>query len=101
MTASNSTASSSAVVIGASGGIGAEGQHRTSVPCDDEVGDVLRALAQKLDGKVALIGVGGITEGRHAKDKIDAGAQLVQLYSGLIYRGPALVADAARALAES
>ncbi|MFZ5507905.1 MAG: quinone-dependent dihydroorotate dehydrogenase, partial [Pseudomonadota bacterium] len=55
----------------------------------------------KLDGKVALIGVGGITEGRHAKDKIDAGAQLVQLYSGLIYRGPALVADAARALAES
>lgn len=62
---------------------------------------VLRALAQKLDGKVALIGVGGITEGRHAKDKIDAGAQLVQLYSGLIYRGPALVVDAACALAES
>ena len=73
----------------------------SGAPVREKSTAVLRALAQKLDGKVALIGVGGITEGRHAKDKIDAGAQLVQLYSGLIYRGPALVADAARALAES
>ena len=80
---------------------GGEAGGLSGAPVREKSTAVLRALAQKLDGKVALIGVGGITEGRHAKDKIDAGAQLVQLYSGLIYRGPALVADAARALAES
>jgi dihydroorotate dehydrogenase len=62
---------------------------------------VLRALSQRLNGKVELIGVGGITEGRHARAKIDAGAKLVQVYSGLIYRGPALVTDVAAALARS
>jgi dihydroorotate dehydrogenase len=56
---------------------------------------VLRALSQRLNGKVELIGVGGITEGRHARAKIDAGAKLVQVYSGLIYRGPALVSPPA------
>lgn len=80
---------------------GGEAGGLSGAPVREKSTAVLRALAQKLDGKAALIGVGGITEGRHAKDKIDAGAQLVQLYSGLIYRGPALVADAARALAES
>lgn len=80
---------------------GGEAGGLSGAPVREKSTAVLRALAQKLDGKVALIGVGGITEGRHAKDKVDAGAQLVQLYSGLIYRGPALVADAARALAES
>lgn len=80
---------------------GGEAGGLSGAPVREKSTAVLRALAQKLDGRVALIGVGGITEGRHAKDKIDAGAQLVQLYSGLIYRGPALVADAARALAES
>lgn len=59
---------------------------------------VLAALSQRLAGRVSLIGVGGITEGRHAREKIDAGAQLVQLYSGLIYRGPALVAEAVAVL---
>lgn len=42
---------------------------------------------------------GGILAGEHAREKIDAGAQLVQLYTGLIYRGPGLVAECARALA--
>ncbi|MFN3564817.1 MAG: quinone-dependent dihydroorotate dehydrogenase [Burkholderiaceae bacterium] len=60
--------------------------------------EVLRKVFRIARGRLALIGVGGITEGRHAKDKVDAGAQLVQLYSGLIYRGPALVAECRRAL---
>jgi dihydroorotate dehydrogenase len=47
---------------------------------------------------VPIIGVGGILSGRDAKAKIAAGAQLVQLYSGLIYRGPALVRECADAL---
>ena len=56
-------------------------------------------LAQALDGALPIIGVGGILSGADAKEKIDAGATLVQIYTGLIYRGPELVAECARALA--
>jgi dihydroorotate dehydrogenase len=42
--------------------------------------------------------VGGIMSGQDAKDKINAGASLIQLYSGLIYQGPKLVSDCAKAL---
>ena len=45
------------------------------------------------------IGVGGILSADDARQKIEAGADLVQIYTGLIYRGPALVAEAAKALA--
>jgi dihydroorotate dehydrogenase len=45
-----------------------------------------------------IIGVGGIMDEEAAGEKLDAGATLVQLYTGLIYRGPGLVAEAARAL---
>ena len=61
---------------------------------------VLRSLAQQLQGKIPLIGVGGIESGVQAKAKIDSGATLVQLYSGLIYSGPALVRECATALAK-
>jgi dihydroorotate dehydrogenase len=60
---------------------------------------VVRALAKALDGALPIIGVGGILCGADAKEKIDAGATLVQLYTGLVYRGPALVAECARATA--
>jgi dihydroorotate dehydrogenase len=46
-----------------------------------------------LKGEVPLIGVGGIMSGADARAKFDAGAALVQLYSGLVYRGPRLVAE--------
>jgi len=59
---------------------------------------VLKAFAQALAGEVPLIGVGGILGGSDARDKIAAGASLVQLYSGLIYRGPELVAECAAAI---
>jgi dihydroorotate dehydrogenase len=59
---------------------------------------VLAALAKRLDGKVPLIGVGGILSGEDAKSKIAAGASLVQLYTGFIFRGPDLIADVRRAL---
>ncbi len=52
---------------------------------------VLRTLAQELKGEIPLIGVGGILSGAEAVEKLDAGASLVQLYSGLIFRGPGLV----------
>ncbi len=60
--------------------------------------EVLRRLATALAGRVPLIGVGGILSGADARAKIDAGASLVQVYTGFIYRGPALVGEARRAL---
>jgi dihydroorotate dehydrogenase len=59
---------------------------------------VLRGMAQRLDGKVPLIGVGGILDGRDAAEKIAAGASLVQFYTGMIYRGPALIGDCVAAI---
>ena len=52
---------------------------------------ILQQFSDQLDGKVALIGVGGIDSGAKAVKKIEVGADLVQLYSGLIYKGPGLV----------
>jgi dihydroorotate dehydrogenase len=60
---------------------------------------VVNALARALDGALPIIGVGGILSGADAKEKIDAGATLVQIYTGLIYRGPDLVAECGQALA--
>jgi dihydroorotate dehydrogenase len=60
---------------------------------------VVRLLARALDGALPIIGVGGIMSGEDAREKIAAGASLVQLYTGLIYRGPGLVAECVRALA--
>ena len=61
-----------------------------------------RVIAQfraALGPGVPIIGVGGVMRGADAVAKIEAGADLVQLYTGFIYRGPALVSEAARALA--
>jgi dihydroorotate dehydrogenase len=60
---------------------------------------VVRALAQRLEGRVPIIAAGGILSGADAREKIEAGATLVQVYSGLVYRGPALVREAVAALA--
>lgn len=60
---------------------------------------VVKALATALADEVPIIGVGGILSARDAREKIDAGAKLVQVYSGLIYRGPALVRECVEATA--
>jgi dihydroorotate dehydrogenase len=60
--------------------------------------DVLRKLTGLLQGRIPLIGVGGILTGADARAKVDAGASLVQIYTGFIYRGPDLIAEARRAL---
>jgi dihydroorotate dehydrogenase len=59
---------------------------------------VIQGLKAELGGALPIIGVGGIFSGADAKVKMQAGASLVQLYSGLIYRGPALVRECAKAL---
>ncbi len=61
----------------------------------------LAALAAALKGEVPLIGAGGILSGADAAQKIAAGASLVQLYTGLIYRGPDLVAECVRSVRTS
>jgi dihydroorotate dehydrogenase len=59
---------------------------------------IIRTLARELQGSVAIIGVGGISEGVDAAEKIEAGASLVQIYSGFIYKGPSLIAESVRAI---
>jgi len=54
---------------------------------------VIRLLTRAIAGELPIIAAGGITSGERARAKIEAGATLVQVYSGLIYRGPALVAE--------
>ena len=60
---------------------------------------VVAQLRAELGAGYPIIGVGGVMSGEDAKAKIAAGADLVQIYTGLIYRGPALVQEAAGALA--
>ena len=69
----------------------------SGAPLFDAATTVLASLCRALGGELPVIGVGGITDGAGARAKLDAGASLVQLYSGLVFRGPALVAEAVRA----
>jgi dihydroorotate dehydrogenase len=60
---------------------------------------VLATLRSLLPEEIALIGVGGITTGQDAVDKLDLGADLVQFYTGMVYRGPELVSECLQAIA--
>ncbi|MGK0339096.1 MAG: dihydroorotate dehydrogenase [Candidatus Azotimanducaceae bacterium] len=60
---------------------------------------VLEAVVAEVQGKIAVIGVGGIMTGDDAAEKIRLGADLVQIYTGFIFEGPALVESSARAIA--
>ena len=55
--------------------------------------EVVSELAACLSGQIPIIGVGGILNGQDAVDKLNAGASLVQVYTGFIYRGPELIKD--------
>lgn len=62
--------------------------------------EVLKKLANALQGEVPIIGVGGILSGKDAIEKIESGASMVQLYSGFIYRGPELIHEIAETLSQ-
>jgi dihydroorotate dehydrogenase len=61
---------------------------------------VLRGMRERLGDAIPLVGVGGIVRGADAVAKFDAGASLVQFYSGMVYRGPALIGECVEALRE-
>ncbi len=77
---------------------GKEAGGLSGTPVRDKSTAVIRQLAAELQGALPIIGVGGILNGEDALEKMRAGASLVQLYTGMIYRGPALIAECAAAL---
>jgi dihydroorotate dehydrogenase len=71
----------------------------SGAPVREASNRVVRALRAELGSGFPIIGVGGVMSAEDAQAKRAAGADLVQIYTGLIYRGPALVTQAAKALA--
>ncbi|WP_068545258.1 quinone-dependent dihydroorotate dehydrogenase [Thalassotalea crassostreae] len=63
----------------------------SGLPVQQKSTEIIKLLAKHLDGKMPIIGVGGINSAASAKEKLDAGASLVQVYTGFIYEGPELI----------
>lgn len=80
-------------------GLAAEAGGLSGPPLFDLSTRLLAATARLVDGRIALIGIGGVASGADAYAKIRAGASLVQLYTALAYQGPGLVARIKRDLA--
>jgi dihydroorotate dehydrogenase len=79
-------------VVGEAGGLSGAPLRRRST-------EIIGYVARATQGRLPLIGVGGITDITGAAEKLDAGATLVQVYTGMIYRGPFFAAELARGLA--
>lgn len=77
--------------------LAAESGGLSGAPLKARADAVLKAFRARVGTRLALIGVGGITNGSDARDKQVAGADLVQFYTGLVYRGPALIGECVRA----
>ena len=80
---------------------GSETGGLSGAPLTRRATETIASLAQQLQGSMPIIGVGGIMTAADAVEKIQAGAALVQLYSGLVYSGPALVRECIEALGGS
>ena len=70
----------------------------SGAPLRDASTAIIRKLARLLDGKLPIIGAGGVMNADAAREKLAAGASLVQIYTGFIYRGPELIGEILRAL---
>jgi len=79
--------------VGEAGGL-------SGAPLRQRATEVIRYIARATGGRLPIIGVGGITDAASAGEKLDAGATLVHVYTGLVYRGPFFAAAVARALAD-
>ncbi len=67
-------------------------------PVKEKSTTVIKLLSKALEGKLPIIGVGGIASAADAKEKLAAGASLVQVYTGFIYQGPRLIKEIVKAL---
>lgn len=76
----------------------AEAGGLSGAPLTERATALVRRLDEVLEGRLPIIAAGGIMSGADAVAKMEAGASLVQLYTGLIYRGPALVREVAKSL---
>lgn len=85
--------SSSAQTFAESGGLSGR-------PLRDRSTEVIRHIYQRTEGRLPIIGVGGIFTAEDAWDKLLAGATLLQVYTGLVYQGPSIAADIVRGLQE-
>jgi dihydroorotate dehydrogenase len=92
--ATNTTLSRSAIIGHA---LANEAGGLSGAPVTELSNQVIKKLAAQLDGALPIIGAGGILSGNDAKNKLAAGANLIQVYSGLIYQGPALIAECIQA----
>lgn len=70
-------------------------------PLTERATAVIRYINRKSGGNIPIIGVGGIFSGRDALDKLEAGASLVQIYTGFIYEGPGLIRDIKQEIVEA
>jgi dihydroorotate dehydrogenase len=76
---------------GESGGLSQESGGLSGLPLKQRSTDVVRYISQRTNGEIPIIASGGIFTAADAKEKIDAGASLVQVWTGFIYEGPAIV----------
>jgi len=70
-------------------------------PLTKKSNEVIRFISKKSNGLIPIIGVGGILSAQDAIDKIEAGADLIQIYTGFIYKGPSLIKSINKALVNS
>ena len=70
----------------------------SGIPLTNRSTEVIRFLAEKSNQSFPIIGVGGIHSAKDALEKLEAGASLVQLYTGFIYEGPKLIKDINKAI---
>lgn len=71
----------------------------SGAPVKEKSTEVIKLLKSELGDSLPIIGVGGIASGADAVEKIEAGASLIQVYSGFVYRGPELIAECCDAIA--
>lgn len=73
----------------------------SGTPVQEKSTRLISSLHSHLGGRLPIIGVGGIMDGESAAEKIDAGASLVQLYTGFVYHGPGLVSECVHAVGQA
>ncbi len=72
----------------------------SGLPIKDISTNLIKKFYKETKGKISIIGVGGVDSGQGAFEKIAAGANAIQLYTGMVYKGPGVVKDIKRSLIE-